>query len=123
MINILMTDGRRPETECGYRPGAKNGHWSESFMEPGDANRGVGTLLRYIEPTGSVRESMLLIKEYARDSLQKLVHYGVAVSVDVEAEYAGNNNVNLIARVVGHAGETSQIGVSGTRSKNAWVWK
>ena len=92
-------------------------------MDAGDANRGVGTSLRYIKPSGSLRESMLLIKEYARDSLQKLVHYGVALSVEVEVEYVGSNNVTLTATVTGRAGETSQIGISGVRSKNAWVWK
>lgn len=118
-LNILLTDGRKPDTECGYAPGNRGGFWADSFRRDGQSS---GSLLRTIPATYSVRETVQLVKAYATSDLQKLVTYGVALKVEVDAEYKGGNKIDLTAIITGQTGVVSRVGVSGQRIQNAWVW-
>lgn len=120
IINMLMTDGRRPASACGYSPGGRGGHWSESYM---GSNAGVGTLLRTVEPGGSVVELRALLAAHAQSTLGRLVARGVAVSTNTTAEYLGNGRFRLIIEVIGINNEISRIGLSGDRLANGWVWQ
>ena len=121
IINMLMTDGRLPDTECGYRPGAQGGHWSESYM-PGNGDS-IGTLLRKVPVTGTIRESLNLIVAFARATIDRLVTRGIALSVDVEGKYAGNNVMilDVIVRGTGSVGD-ARVGVSAERTPQGWIW-
>lgn len=122
IINMLMTDGRETDTACGYRPGSQGGHWTESYMNGGQAGI-VGTLLRTIPHTGRIQDSINLIVAYARATLQRLVERGIAISVDVEGIYRGGNRVELNVSVIGRRDGTANVGVSGVRLSNGWVWQ
>jgi len=119
VLNILMTDARKPDNGCGYTPGTRGGFWADTFRTDG---LGSGSKLRQISVNNSVREIVSLAKAYAQDDLKKLVAYGVAKSVTVDAEYKGGNRVALTIIVNGQDGTVTRVGVLGERIKNSWVW-
>lgn len=118
-LNILLTNGRKPDTACGYRAGQRGGHWSDSFRDDGLT---AGSLLRTLPSSGSIRDSVNLARAYAQADLSKLVTMGYAASVDVQSKYLGGNAMSLDAVIYGQAGLTSNVGIIGSRSTNAWVW-
>lgn len=118
-LNILLTDGRHEDVPCGYRPGARGGHWSDSFREDGITS---GTNVRYLKPQKSVSDTVKIIQEYLRNSMQKLVRYGVATSVTVECTYAGGGVIDAVIIIFGTDGLTSRVGITGSRLENSWVW-
>lgn len=122
VINMLMTDGRTTDNACGYRPGSQGGHWSESYMNGGQGEV-VGTLLRTIPPTGRIQDSINLIVAYAKASLQRLVERGVAIAVEVEGVYRGGGRMELNVKVTGRNDGIANVGVSGVRLSNGWVWQ
>lgn len=117
-INILMTDARAPDNECGYRPGGQGGHWSESFMN-GDT---VGTNIRAISSRGSVVELNNLLQAQASASLGKLVARGVAKKVTVTSNYDGNGMFSVDADIIGVDNRRTKVGVNAQRLANGWVW-
>lgn len=119
-INILGTDGIKDDVFCGHRPGARGGHWSDSFRDDGETS---GTQSRYIEPQGSISENVSLIKAQIERSLRKLIKYEVATSVTVEANYVGGNAVKLSVVITGTNGKNSRVGIIGNRLKNSWAWE
>lgn len=119
VLNMLLTDGRHEDKECGWRPGGMNGHWSESFIEGGSK---IGTSLRYM-PTGtSINEAVRTVKAYIQDTLQKLVLYKVATGVEVEVVYLGGGNVSATATIKGSSGTLAKVGLTGSRLANSWAW-
>lgn len=118
-INMLLTDARREDRVCGWRPGTMNGHWSESFVEQAQP---FGTSLRYIPTLGSIHETVRLIKTHVQFTLNKLVAYKVATGVDVEVKYLGGGVVSLDAVIYGQSGSSAKVGLTGARLSNAWVW-
>jgi phage gp46-like protein len=121
IINMLMTDGRNPDTPCGYRPGAQGGHWSESYITSGPTS--IGTLLRTIPSTGRIQENINLIVAYAQATVERLIERGVAVSVDVKGSYIGGSRMQLDITVVGRQNVTARVGIAGARLSNGWVWQ
>lgn len=119
-LNILGTNGRKPDTACGYKPGSLGGHWSESFAQPGTK---VGNLVYSIPQQARVSDYVLLVQEYANSALQKMVTYGVAKQVSVTAKYAGNNEIDLTIDILGSDGNNSNVGVSGRVLENTWMWQ
>lgn len=120
VINMLFTDARRSDSPCGVPPGALNGHWSESFMS--EYKSPVGTHLRYIATGTSVKELVQLVKAYVVETMQKLIKYGVAVSIDVEASYKGRGVIAVAIIVYGRSGVTARVAVQGRALNNSWVW-
>lgn len=120
IINMLMTDGRKDDTACGFKPGAQGGHWSSSYIESGPPD--IGTLIRDIPPTGRVNDHVLLVVAYARATLERLVSRGVALSVDVSGAYVGDGRINLDIIVNGRRDDETRVGLSGSRMENGWIW-
>lgn len=118
-LNILLTDGRKEDKACGYRPGSRGGHWSDSFREDGITS---GTNVRYLTPQKSVADTVKVVQEYMRDSMNKLVRYGVATAVEVVCTYAGQGVIDAIITIFGTDGQTSRVGITGSRLENSWVW-
>ena len=118
-LNMLMTDARKTDRTCGYRPGAMNGHWSESYITNGGP---IGTELRYAPTERSIADSVNTIKAYITATMQKLITYGVALSVEVTAVYKGGNKMAVNIVFTGRSGEKSNVGISGTRMANSWAW-
>ena len=121
IINMLMTDGKLPDTNCGFKPGTQGGHWSESYIEGGPAV--IGTLARAIQPSGTMNESIALIAAYVDATLQRLVQRGVAKSVTVTSRYLGNAKLSIDVIVVGTDDTSSKVGLLGSRLQNSWVWE
>jgi phage gp46-like protein len=117
-LNIILTNGKKADRACGYRPGARGGHWSESY---GD-NLNVGTNLRDIPTTYTIAEAIKLIQANLTTSLHKLVLYGVALSVDVKVKYLGSNVFDAAIDIISQDGLTSRVGITGNRLENSWVW-
>lgn len=120
-LNILLTDSRKPDTECGWLPGRRGGHWSETFIEGGGAR--VGSRVRFHSGKGSIQQQVNEIEALAQEDLSKLVTYGVATKVQVKATYLGRATVGVIATIFGPTGaEIGRVGISGQRAANGWVW-
>lgn len=118
-LNILLTDGRREDTICGFRPGRRGGFWADSFRTD---NARSGAQYRYVQPQGSVLQTLGIIRAYVQQDLQKLVTYGVAKSVSVTSEYVGKGVANMVATIITPGGSEVRVGVSGSRARNQWVW-
>jgi phage gp46-like protein len=118
-LNMLMTDARREDTNCGFTPGGQGGHWSESYMS-GDR---VGTLLRTIDSSGSVAQLRSLVAAYAKATLERLVTRGVATRVEVAAEYLGSGRFQLAAEIYGTENGTARVGLAAQRLTEGWVWE
>ena len=119
VLNILLTDARFEDSECGSRPGNRGGHWSESFR--GD-NRKTGSRIRQIDADCSIGETLQLVEGYVEDDLSSLLVWGVAKSIDVVATYGGSNRVDTTITIIGERDDEIRVGVTGTRLKNGWVW-
>jgi len=119
-INMLMTDARKDPVLCGHTPGSINGHWSESYMD--ELKAPVGSKVRYIESALSIREVTQLVKAEVVSTLQKLIHYEIAVKVDVETEYKGDGMIFADVTITGIQGETARVGMTAKRSNNSWAW-
>lgn len=117
-LNMLLTDARRRDTRCGYVPGTLNGHWSESFAQ----GQPIGSHVRYVNVSTSVRDAVLLIKAEVRATLQKLVDYGIAIDVEVDTRYNGNGQIGMAITIYGTAVDPTRIGVTATRNDNSWAW-
>lgn len=118
-LNMLLTNGRKPDTPCGYTPGDRGGHWSDSFRRDGQS---CGTLLRTLPTVGSLRDSVRMVKAFAQVTLERLVTMGVASRVEVEVEYIGGTSVNMRVTIYGQGSEVTTVGVTGERLDNGWVW-
>lgn len=120
IINMLMTDGRKADSQCGYRPGAQGGHWSSSYIEQGDDT--IGTLIRTVETSGRVNELRALVTAYARSTLERLVARGVATKIEVATEYLGSGRFALDIEVYGVSSGVTKVGFVGERLSEQWVW-
>lgn len=118
-LNMLLTDGMLPDTVCGYRPGGRGGHWSDSYRGDGMTS---GSLLRTLKPGKSIAGDVALVKAYAAHDMQKLVKLGVAVAVTAEAKYAGSGKIELAIEIFGQLGQKTRVGLTGTPIKNSWIW-
>lgn len=121
IINMLMTDGRLPDTQCGYTPGSQGGHWSSSYIASGPTD--VGTLMRSVPAFGRVNDQVNMVKSYAQATLERLVERGVAFSVTTEAKYLGNMRMQLDVTVLGRKDGEAKVGITGARLTNGWVWQ
>jgi phage gp46-like protein len=120
VLNILYTDGRKPDTACGFRPGTQGGHWSESFRTDGQK---IGTLVRNLPKSSSVRDSVALTRATLIADLNKLILMGVAQTINVTTEYLGGNVMAADIDIIAPDGTTARVGLTGKRNANAWVWK
>jgi len=120
VINMLMTDGKLNDSECGYRPGSQGGHWSESYIETGPAT--VGTLMRSVPATGRINDGVNMIAAMAQSTLQRLIARGVALKVEVTSRYLGNGRMQLNVEIFGRGNESVNVGINAARIINGWVW-
>jgi phage gp46-like protein len=118
-LNILQTDGRAPDSACGYRPGGQGGHWSESFRKDGQK---VGTLLRTLPSSSSIRDNINLVRATLVSELNRLVVMGIAKTITVDAEYLGGNRMSADISIIAPDGTTARVGMTGARNSNAWAW-
>jgi phage gp46-like protein len=121
-LNMLLTDARRRDSLCGHIPGTINGHWSDSFIGSGAQALGVGSHVRYVTSSSSVRDAMQMIKAEVLATLHKLIDYGIAVDVQVEATYKGSGSIFMDIQIFGTAVDPTRIGVTAQRNENAWAW-
>lgn len=118
-LNILLTDGQSPSSECGFPPGSRGGYWADSFRTD---NENSGSRFRFADATGSMSQQIALLKSFAQKDLDKLVTYGVVASVKVDIAYRGGNRASMSVVFVGRDGTSSNLGLVGGRLKNGWVW-
>jgi phage gp46-like protein len=121
-LNILLTHGRRPDAPCGYRPGARGGHWSDSYR-PREYQGTAGSMIATLNSHKSVDDALAELRALVKYDMQRLVTYQVATAVDVAAEYLGNNAAKLTIKIFGFAGDVVSVGATLTRVKNSWAWE
>lgn len=119
-LNILLTNGPRALGACGVRPGQRGGHWSDSFRTDGGYS---GATYRYVKPDISVVRTISLIRSFMEKDLQRLVSYGVALSVTVKSERIDRNRVSMVATILGPGGNETNVGITGSRLTNGWAWE
>ena len=117
-LNIVLTDGRLPDSDCGHLPGRRGGHWSESYAN----GARISSKIRQLPTNCAVAESVRQVEDALTDDLGQMVAWGVAREVKASARYAGNNTIEASAEIIGDGGETTVVGLSGTRLVNAWAW-
>lgn len=118
-INILMTDGRKEDIPCGYRPGSQGGHWSESFRQD---SQPIGSTIRDMPNAPSIRQSVALARAKLQNDLARLVNMGLAQSVNVETRYLGGNLMSADITITAPDGTNSRVGLTGARNSNTWAW-
>lgn len=118
ILNMLMTDGRRPGNNCGYAPNGQGGHWSESYSN-GDT---IGTLLRTVESSGRISELIALLRAHVESTMQRLIKRGVAISVEVNVMYLGNSRFQIGISALGTNNQMNKVGMTAERMTNAWIW-
>ena len=118
-LNILGTNAEAPATECGQIPGQRGGYWADNYRSDGIKS---GTSIRSAKYMGTIAQQIALAQAYATADMQKLVTYGVAISVTCKVTYAGNNTLNLVINIYGNDGVTSNINFTGKRLANSFVW-
>ena len=117
-LNILLTDAKKDDKACGYLPGTRGGHWSDSFT-----GATTGSKLRQIPTTYSIRETLSLVKANIQQDCQKLVYpYGVAEKIKTDVSYDGVNDIHVLLRIFGRSEKVYSVGLLGTRQTNSWVW-
>lgn len=120
VINILMTDARKPDTECGWRPGQRGGHWSEAYITKGDKR--IGSRIRQLPQKCAITEILALVKAYAQDDLSVIIQWGVASEIEVETRYIGRNTILLAIKIIARDANIINVGMTATRTPNAWLW-
>lgn len=127
VLNILNTNKRQDRSICGVNPTAIGGYWAESFIDGesglyGGAERGyrVGTSLRYVDTSSMrIREATAHIEAILQTDLQKLVLLGVAQSVEVTVEYAGDQRMVADIEIYGPNGVPyGRVALIGQRDAN-----
>lgn len=119
ILNILSTRGRLPNTDCGYPVGAQGGHWTDSFRTDGQQ---AGNLIYSVPAAKSIRDSMLAIAARVQADLNKLVTMKVVSTVLVTATYAGGRKAKLDISAIAPSGASVNVGLTGTRTNNSWIW-
>ena len=119
-LNMLLTNGKVPDSPCGVRPGARGGHWQDIFRGDGLTS---GSLMFSVPAQASIRDSLLLIRGYAEATLNRLVNYGVATSVKVEVDYLGGASALVRATIYGQGDEITNVGATVARLQNGWAWR
>ena len=120
VLNILGTHGRLPNTTCGYRIGEQGGHWSDSFRKDGQS---AGNLIHSVGSKKSYRDIVAAISARVQADLNKLIGLGIAKTILVTANYLGGARMNLNIDITSPDGVTSNVGLTGTRATNSWIWK
>lgn len=122
IVSILGTNGRLPDTYCGYRPGSRGGHWSDSFHKAEYAAT-AGSLVRTLRPRGTISEAARELKATVEYDLKKLITYNVASKVAVDVK-VGKANVAYVDITVYGTGTDQKfnVGLNATRLANAWTW-
>lgn len=119
-IMILFTNGRLPESKCGYNPGARGGHWSDSYHTNDTAR--AGSTIRTLGKHGRISDALQEIAAIMKYDLGKMITYGVATAIDVTTKYLGGNVAQADIVIYGRAGDITRIGLAGSRVQNSWAW-
>lgn len=120
LLNMLMTSGKKPDSECGWNPAGRGGHWSESYITNGPAV--VGSQIQNIGQKGRVEELRALLVAHVQQTVARLQSRGVASKVEVSGEYAGSGKFRLNISVFGTRSDPSKVGFTAERLENGWVW-
>lgn len=121
-LNILLTNGRRADAVCGWKPGTRGGHWSDSYRNGIGEGSTAGSLVRDLHSHGRVADAISELRAIVEYDMQKMVTYGIAQSVEVEVTYKGANTAQVDITIYGVDGETNNVGMTATRNKNSWLW-
>ena len=118
ILNILNTRART-DMKCPS-PAAVYGHWSESYREDG---LWVGSRLWNAADKSYVRvnDSVKAIEAAIKADMAKLVHLGVADSVDVVATYQGRNTVAVVVTAT-KMNARHVLNLSGSFVSDSWMW-
>lgn len=119
IINILMTDGARPNSPCGWPAGNRGGHWSSSYRKDSGSS---GTNIRAILAGRTTSANVLALQVEAQKIADKLVSYGVVNSAKATVKYLSGMVYSLAFEYVTKGDEIKNVGFSGTRSGNSFVW-
>jgi phage gp46-like protein len=117
----LLTRG---EVSCDEHPLKKRdgGWWFDSFRQPAGQFR-TGSKLWSLNWNRVTNESLMLAKQYANQSLQYLVAWGIASSVKIETTYVSSVVMRLHVSVSG-PGVSTGVTVQGQAMPNAgWIWE
>ncbi len=118
-LSILMTDNRRTTHHCPARPGRRGGHWADCLRGDGRAS---GSTIRDLPVGCNVQETLQHIRTALREDLNKMVVWGVASEIDVEADYDGGGSFTATALIRAFH-ENITVGVRGARLAGAWIWE
>lgn len=117
VLNMLLTDAKRDDAPCGWHPGGRGGHWSESYM-----NGQLGSKIQHIPAMGRVEDLRARLLSSVTETVSRLVTRGVASSVDVDVNYTGSGRFSVGVKVQFVSGNPQNVGVTAARTDNGWVW-
>ena len=119
ILNILMTDAAREDSDCGYLPGVRGGHWSDAYRGDGLS---AGSRLRSLDINCSIDSALAIIESAIAQDLTRLVTWGLAHSIEPTARYIGRNQVAVTIVVTGERLGEIRVGLRAHRMREGWVW-
>jgi phage gp46-like protein len=123
LINILMTDGQRPDDECGFAAGSRGGHWSNSYRANAQT---IGSNIRSVKAGKTTAANVLALQVEAQKIANKIVSYGVVKSAIATVKYLGGMVYSLDIKYETFNNESSNVGFVGNsitaKSKSTFIW-
>lgn len=119
ILGTLLTRGRRPDNACGWRPGERLGHWSDTFRT--DGNRTGSRLFNGPPRTMRTTETLAWFKAAITADLAFLTRDGLVTSLKVDVANAGGGIISLTISWTEPAG-SGVVGVLGGRVGQTWFW-
>lgn len=103
-LNYLLTHGVADHHPECMKLASRRGWWADVWRRQ-DAGFRLGSRLWTLQWSGATQETLVKARQYAEESLEKLVAMRVAASVSVRAEYAGKGVLLLTATISGPYGK------------------
>jgi phage gp46-like protein len=118
-LNIILTDGRKQDGEC--RVGEMGGFWADSFRTS-DTHLTVGTNFRDVSGSNDIAELVNLKRAELENSLGKLIHYGVAKSIEVTSSIKDFYTYEFLVKINGPGPVAVKLGLTGKNFEGNFKW-
>lgn len=109
----LFTDARCEENEVPKGQYSRRGFWGDAIF-----GEKTGSKLWLLERAKYNNETLIKLKEYAKNSLQWMITDGLAKEIDITTDFNKNNIINLLIKIKKPSGNVENIYIDNLWEKN-----